>query len=195
MFRVQKVLLAEYHEIYEPVMIESPFTLVDANGQGLSQYQVALTASKLLLGSDNFDKQEEQDEDYDFLNRGLDPEIECFDLISMVPLEYIRFNFYRKHDRCQMMLSVQHQELQLKAEHPMIFEFGGHIHKQYYWHTWRERVAMLRCYQPRYSHITGASPFSSSDVHIEEELHKAQIHVPYKPQSVYSLCFSSAGGA
>ncbi|XP_034106112.1 uncharacterized protein LOC117569157 [Drosophila albomicans] len=193
MFRVQKLLLAEYEEIYEPVMIESPFTLVDANGQGLCQYQVALTGSKLLFGSDNFDKHEEQDEEYDFNNRGLDPEIECFDLISMMPLEYVRFNFYRKRDRCQMMLSVQHLETQLRLEHPMIFEFGGHIHKQYYWHTWRERVAMLRCYQKRFSHITGASPFSSSDVQLEQELHHAQVHVPYKPQSVYSLCHSSAG--
>ncbi|KAM8711702.1 hypothetical protein ACLKA7_012244 [Drosophila subpalustris] len=199
MFRVQKVLLSEYQEIYEPVMIESPFTLVDANGHGLRQYQIALTGSKLLFGSDNFDKHEEHSgEEYnelDFSNRGLDPEIECFDLISMVPLEYIRFNFYRQRDRCLMMLSVQSLDHQLMTvERPMIFEFGGHIHKQYYWHTWRERVSLICCYQTRFSQITGASPFSSSDVHEEEEVHHVQVHVPRRPQSVYSLCCSSAGG-
>lgn len=177
-------------------MIESPFTLVDADGHGLCQYQIALTSSKLLFGSDNFDKHEEHGEEYDepdVSNRGLDPEIECFDLISMVPLEYIHFNFYRQRDRCLMMLSVQSVDHQLKAERPMIFEFGGHIHKQYYWHTWRERISLIRCYQSRYNNITGASPFSSSDVHMEEEVHHVQVHVSHRPLSVYSLCCSSAG--
>jgi len=198
MFRVQKVLLNEYQEIYEPVLIESPFTLVDNNGWGLRQYQIALTGSKLLFGSDNFDKHGEPCDEYDepdVFNRGLDPEIECFDLISMVPLDYLRFNFYRQRDRYMMMLRVQSQDHQFKAELPMVFEFGGHIHKQYFWHTWREHVSSIRCHNPSYHQITGASPFSSTDVHLEEEVHHVQIHVPHKPQSVYSLCCSSVGGA
>lgn len=191
MFRVQKVLLSEYQELYEPVMVEGPFTLVDAHGQGLRQYQIALTGSKILFGCDNFDKHEEHCREANCFNRGLDPEIECFDLISMVPLESIRFNFCRKADRCLMLLSVQ----ALRPERPMIFEFGGHVHKQYFWHTWRERVASIRSYQPRFYQITGASPFSSSDIQIEEEQHHVLIHhVPRKPRSVYSLCFSTAGG-
>ncbi|KAH8413672.1 hypothetical protein KR222_003184 [Zaprionus bogoriensis] len=206
MFRVQKVLLSEYQEIYEPVMVENPFTLVDAQGQGLRQYQIALTGSKLLFGCDNFEKHEpheqlqphvEQLRQPDCSNRGLDPEIECFDLISMVPLEYIRFNFYRKADRYLMMLSVQpalHD--QLRPERPMIFEFGGHIHRQYYWHTWRERVASIRTSRTRFHQISGASPFSSSDVQLEEQLeHRVLVHVPRKPRSIYSMCFSTAGGA
>lgn len=195
MFRVQKVLLTEYQELYEPVMVEGPFTLVDAQGLGLRQYQIALTGSKILFGCDNFDKHEEHGREPNCYNRGLDPEIECFDLISMVPLEYIRFNFCRKADRCLMMLSVQSQlHEQLRAERPMIFEFGGHVHKQYFWTTWRERVASIRSYQPRFYQITGASPFSSSDIQMEEEQHRVLVHVPHKPRSVYSLCFSTAGG-
>ncbi|KAL7735153.1 hypothetical protein ACLKA6_008415 [Drosophila palustris] len=91
----------------------------------------------------------------------------------MVPLEYIRFNFYRQRDRCLMMLSVQSLDHQLMTvERPMIFEFGGHIHKQ-------SQV-------PRRS---------SSDVHVEEEVHHVQVHVPRSPNPSTSLCCSSAGGA
>lgn len=196
MFRVQKVLLTEYQEIYEPVMVESPFTLVDAHGVGLRQYQIALTGTKLLFGCDNFDRDDElYGEPSWYCCLGQDPEIECFDLISMVPLEYVRFNFYRKCERCLMMLSVQPVEPQLRPERPMIFEFGGHIHKQYFWHTWRERVAAIRSYQSRFSQITGASPFSSTDVQADEVQHHVQVHRPRRPRSIYSVCYSSAGGA
>ncbi|EDW62029.1 uncharacterized protein [Drosophila virilis] len=196
MFRVQKVLLTEYQEIYEPVMVESPFTLVDAHGVGLRQYHIALTGTKLLFGCDNFYKHEEYGSEPNWYCLGQDPEIECFDLISMVPLEYIRFNFYRKRERYLMMLSVQPLEQHLPAERPMIFEFGGHIHKQYFWHTWRERIASIRTHESRFNQITGASPFSSSDIQMDEVQHHVQVHVPhYRPQSIYSVCCSSAGGA
>ncbi|ALC41693.1 CG13558 [Drosophila busckii] len=199
MFRVQKVLLNEYQEIYEPVQVESPFTLVDTQGTGVRQYQIALTSSKLLFGCDNFYK---QDEHCNYYGRGLDPEIECFDLISLVPLQYLRFHFYRKHDRCLMMLSVlpPTQCAQLKSEPPMIFEFGGHIHKQYFWYTWRERVATMHIFQPQFRHITAASPFSSSDVQLDEQQHQALVHASppaARASSIYSVCLSSSsvGGA
>lgn len=190
MFRVQKLLLSEYQELYEPVMVEGPFTLVDPHGQGLCQYHLALTGTKILFGCDNFEKHEENCHEANWFNRGLDPEIECFDLLSMVPLENVRFNFCRKAERCLMLLSMQ----ALRSEGPMIFEFGGHLHKQYFWHTWRERVASIRSDEPRFYQITGASPFSSSDIQIEEEQHHVLIHhVPRKPRSVFSLCFSTSG--
>ncbi|EDW01074.1 uncharacterized protein LOC6559247 [Drosophila grimshawi] len=196
MFRLQKVLHTEYNEIYEPLMVESPFTLVDAHGVGLRQYQIGLSSSMLLFGCDNFYKHgSEQCGDPNWQYNILDAEIECFDLISLVPLEYVRFNFYRKYDRCIMMISVPPNGNQLPPDRPMIFEFGGHIHKQYYFQTWRECVACLRTFLPRLRHINGASPFSSTDIQVDEVQHIAQVHVPHRPQSVYSMCYSSAGGA
>ncbi|XP_016928292.2 uncharacterized protein [Drosophila suzukii] len=192
MFRVQKVLLAEYEEIYEPVLVENPFTLVDIRGVGLRQYQIGLTCNRLLFGCDNFSKYGDVPS---FLARGLDPEIESFELVSMLPLQLIRFHFFRKATRCLMMLNIVQplgKPLTI-LEHPMIFEFGGHIFKQHFWHTWRERVASIRVMQPIYGQITGASPFSSTDVQLDEELTVAQVHPVPRTPSLYSVCHAGAG--
>ncbi|KAH8402174.1 hypothetical protein KR009_010348 [Drosophila setifemur] len=189
MFRVQKVLLAEYEEIYEPVLVENPFTLVDFRGEGLRQYQIGLTCNRLLFGCDNFSKYEDVPA---FLAQELDPEIESFDLVSMFPLQFLRFHFYRKANRCLMMLNVlQPLGKSLPVlEQPMIFEFGGHVYKQHFWHTWRERVASIRVMQPIYGQITGSSPFSSTDVQLEEETTVVQIHRPPNTPSVLSVCLA-----
>ncbi|XP_037714855.1 uncharacterized protein LOC119558708 [Drosophila subpulchrella] len=192
MFRVQKVLLAEYEEIYEPVLVENPFTLVDIRGMGLRQYQIGLTCNRLLFGCDNFSKYGDVPS---FLARGLDPEIESFELVSMLPLQLIRFHFFRKATRCLMMLNIVQPLGRPLAilEHPMIFEFGGHIFKQHFWHTWRERVASIRVMQPIYGQITGASPFSSTDVQLDEELTVAQVHPVPRTPSLYSACHAGTG--
>ncbi|XP_017072691.1 uncharacterized protein LOC108108948 [Drosophila eugracilis] len=192
MFRVQKVLLAEYEEIYEPVLVENPFTLVDIRGVGLRQYHIGLTCNRLLFGCDNFSKYGDKPS---YLARGLDPEIESFDLASMLPLQLIRFHFFRKANRCLMMLNIIQPLGRPMAilEHPMVFEFGGHIFKQYFWHTWRERVSAIRVMQPAYNQITGSSPFSSTDVQLDEEVTVAQVHSAPRTPSIYSACH--VGGA
>jgi len=184
--------MAEYEEIYEPVLVENPFTLVDIRGVGLRQYQIGLTCNRLLFGCDNFLKYEDVPS---FLARGLDPEIESFELVSMLPLQLIRFHFFRKATRCLMMLNIVQPLGKPLAilEHPMIFEFGGHIFKQHFWHTWRERVASIRVMQPIYGQITGASPFSSTDVQLDEELTVAQVHPVPRTPSLYSVCHAGAG--
>ena len=40
MFRIQKLMLAEYRDIYEPVLVENPFTQVTEYGEGLRQYHI-----------------------------------------------------------------------------------------------------------------------------------------------------------
>ncbi|SPP74783.1 uncharacterized protein LOC117580448 [Drosophila guanche] len=191
MFRVQKTLLAEYEEIYEPVLVENPFTLVDTRGIGLRQYHVALTPSRIIFGCDNFYKHGQRDNVASCYGNCLDPEIECFELVSLIPLQLIRFNFYRHLDRCLMMVSVSHQ-LQLTAplsqERPMILEFGGHVFQTYFWRTWRERVSTIRLMQPLYSQITGHSPFSSTDVMVDDEETAALVHKAPRTPSVISRC-------
>ncbi|BFG04748.1 uncharacterized protein DMAD_03639 [Drosophila madeirensis] len=191
MFRVQKTLLAEYEEIYEPVLVENPFTLVDTRGIGLRQYHVALTSSRIIFGCDNFYKHGQRDSVASSYGNCLDPEIECFELVSLIPLQLIRFNFYRYLDRCLMMVSVNHQ-LQLTSplsqERPMILEFGGHVYKTHFWRTWRERVSTIRLMQPLYSQITGHSPFSSTDVMVDDEETVALVHKAPRTPSVISRC-------
>lgn len=40
MFRIQKLLLEEFREIYEPVIVENPFTQVTDKGLGIRQYHI-----------------------------------------------------------------------------------------------------------------------------------------------------------
>lgn len=42
MFRIQKLLLSEYEDIYEPVIVENPLTQVTEDGIGIKQYQIGL---------------------------------------------------------------------------------------------------------------------------------------------------------
>ncbi|KAH8321658.1 hypothetical protein KR074_011385 [Drosophila pseudoananassae] len=185
MFRVQKILLAEYQEIYEPVLVENPFTMVDSRGVGLRQYQIGLTCNRLLFGCDFF-----RGDKLDFLCHGVDPEIESFDLVSMLPLQFLRFHFYRKDKRFLMMLNVIQpvDKCFIPTDNPMIFEFGGGGYKKHFWYTWRERVSAIRFSQTRYGHITGASPFSSTDIQLEDEPTVVQVHQPPKAPSVFSKC-------
>lgn len=43
MFRIQKLMLAEYRDIYEAVLVENPFTQVTEYGEGLRQYHIGWT--------------------------------------------------------------------------------------------------------------------------------------------------------
>lgn len=186
MFRVQKILLAEYDEVYEPVLVENPMVLVDGRGYGLRQYYMGLTCNLLIFGCDRIVEPTEMPT---YRSTDVDSEIECFDLVCMLPLQCLRFHFYRKGSRYLMMVTALQPSGQPLdgAMEPMIFEFGGHLYRQHYWHTWRERVASIRVMQPHYNQITGHSPFSSTDVLLEEIITVAQVHrVPQTPSTMSS---------
>uniref|UniRef100_A0A1I8MMS4 Uncharacterized protein n=1 Tax=Musca domestica TaxID=7370 RepID=A0A1I8MMS4_MUSDO len=168
MFRIQKLMIEEYEEIYEPIIVENPFTQVTEDGIGLRQFHIGLTRSKLLFGCDDFDSIDLAD----FHGQGgKDPEIETFELVSMLPLEFLKLNFFRKQQRDLMRIVVCGDEAR-----PMFFEFGGHLYKRLFWNTWRERVSTIRLSQPNLFHINASSPFSSTDVHVEDEICQALIH-------------------
>lgn len=57
---------------------------------------------------------------------------------------------------------------------------------QLFWNTWRERIATIRLAQPILFNISGCSPFSSTDVLLEEEEVQALVHSP--PLSIASNC-------
>ena len=59
-----------------------------------------------------------------FYYRQEDPEIETFQLVSLLPLQFIKLKFYRKKQRDVMQLTVCGDE-----ENPMYFEFGGHKYR------------------------------------------------------------------
>ncbi|XP_018792969.1 PREDICTED: uncharacterized protein LOC108971389 [Bactrocera latifrons] len=177
MFRIQKLMLEEFREIYEPVIVENPFTQVTDKGLGIRQYHIGLTPTKLVFGCDDFDQTDLDDVGY----HNMDPEIETFQLVSLLPLQFLQVKFFRKQGRCIMRLCIVGDE-----DKPMFFEFGGHMYKNLFWNTWRERIATIRLAQPILFHISGCSPFSSTDVLLEEEEVQALVHSP--PLSIASNC-------
>ncbi|XP_037936496.1 uncharacterized protein LOC119670343 [Teleopsis dalmanni] len=183
MLRIQKILLAEFKNIYESVLVENPFTQVDENGYGLKQYHIGVTYTKILFGVDNFISTNLDD----IYSQNIDPEIETFELTSLIPLQLLKFQFYRKRNRYIMQLTPC-----LDGVQTMYFEFGGHMYKNLFWNTWREHIATVRlqCH-PTFFHISGMSPFSSSDVLADEEIFKAVIHA--EPRRAVSVCLSHSG--
>ncbi|XP_036320156.1 uncharacterized protein LOC118734548 [Rhagoletis pomonella] len=179
MFRIQKLLLEEFREIYEPVIVENPFTQVTEDGQGIRQYHIGLTPSKIIFGCDDFDLTDMDNYGY----HSMDPEIETFQLVSLLPLQFLLVKFFRKQGRCIMRLCIVGDE-----DKPMFFEFGGHLYKNLLWNTWRERIATIRLSQPMFFNISGCSPFSSTDVLVEDEEVEALVHSA--PHSVASYCMS-----
>ncbi|XP_067635142.1 uncharacterized protein [Eurosta solidaginis] len=179
MFRIQKLLLEEFREIYEPVIVENPFTQVTDDGEGIRQYHIGLTPSKIVFGCDDFDLTDLDDYGY----HNMDPEIETFQLVSLLPLQFLLIKFYRKKGRYVMRICIVGDE-----DKPMFFEFGGHMYKNLFWNTWRERVATIRLSHPALFHISGCSPFSSTDVLLEDEEVHAVVHSP--PRSMTSFCRS-----
>ncbi|XP_073829596.1 uncharacterized protein [Musca autumnalis] len=179
MFRIQKLMIEEYEEIYEPIIVENPFTQVTENGIGLRQFHIGLTRSKLLFGCDDFDKTDLEDVHG---HQNKDPEIETFELVSMLPLQFVKLNFFRKQKRDIMRIVVCGEDDD-DEDKPMFFEFGGHLYKRLFWNTWRESIATIRLLHPNLLHINASSPFSSTDVHAEEEICHAVIHT----HSMYSL--------
>uniref|UniRef100_A0A1B0B6D4 Uncharacterized protein n=1 Tax=Glossina palpalis gambiensis TaxID=67801 RepID=A0A1B0B6D4_9MUSC len=183
MFRIQKVMIAEYNDIYEPVIVENPFTQVTECGQGLRQYHIGLTRTKLIFGCDDFDDCADLNS---CLYREIDPEIETFQLVSLLPLQFVKLQFFRKQNRDIMCITICGEE-----DKPMFFEFGGHLYKNLFWNTWRERVSTIRLLHPPLFHISGSSPFSSTDILAEEESCQVLIHP--EPKFSFSRCSFSCG--
>ena len=83
-------------------------------------YFAGLTRTKIIFGCDDFDSIDLDEYYY----KGLDPEIETFQLVSLMPLQFIKLNFCRKRGREMMRICICGEE-----EKPMLFEFGGHLYK------------------------------------------------------------------
>lgn len=92
--RIQKLLMSEYSDFSDTVLVESPFAETTRNGRGIRQVSLALTPSKLIVAADVF----KGGSDF-FCPRALDPSIESFELISLYPLQYIRLSVFSRRQR------------------------------------------------------------------------------------------------
>lgn len=92
--RIRKLLLSEYCELSEKILVESPFAETTRDGRGLRQVALGLTATKLIVAADIL-----RSNPGFFCPPGVDASIESFELVSVYPLEYVTFSVFRRRRR------------------------------------------------------------------------------------------------
>ncbi|XP_030755784.1 uncharacterized protein LOC115882075 isoform X2 [Sitophilus oryzae] len=128
--RVQKLLLSEYCDFDDMVLIESPFAQTTKEGTGMRQVHLGLTPSKLILATDvlppvsngNF-----------ACSSCIDPEIETFELIAIYPVECVNLSVYRRKKRQALKARFCNNRV-------LYFELGGFERRSMFWNLWCEKV-------------------------------------------------------
>lgn len=130
--RVQKLLQNEYNDFEDNILIESPFAQVTRNGIGIKQVQIGLTSTKIIIATDVF-----HENSSNFSNcKNIDPETECLELITIVPLDLIKLKVYRRNERQILKITYCTQRI-------MYFEFSGFILRNLFWNIWRDKILMM----------------------------------------------------
>lgn len=130
--RVQKLLQSEYSDFNDTILIESPFAQVTRNGIGIKQVQIGLTSTKIIIATDVF---HENSSNFSY-KKNIDPETECLELITIVPLDLIKLKVYRRNERQLLKITYCTQRI-------MYFEFSGFILRNLYWNIWRDKILMM----------------------------------------------------
>lgn len=92
--RIRKLLLSEYREFSETILVESPFAETTRNGRGIRQVALGLTPTRLIVAADIL-----QTNPGFFCPPGIDASIESFELVSVYPLEYVTLSVFRRRHR------------------------------------------------------------------------------------------------
>lgn len=92
--RIRKLLLSEYRELSETILVESPFAETTRNGRGLRQVTLGLTRTRLIVAADILHANPSF-----FCPVGIDVSVESFELVSVYPLEYVALSIFRRKHR------------------------------------------------------------------------------------------------
>lgn len=92
--RIQKLLLSEYCDFSDTVLVESPFAQTTRDGRGLREVALGLTPSKLVIAADILNENPEF-----ICPPDLDPSIESFELVSVYPLDCVALSVFRRRRR------------------------------------------------------------------------------------------------
>lgn len=92
--RIRKLLLSEYHEFSETILVESSFAETTRNGRGVRQVSLGLTPTRLIVAADIL-----QTNPGFFCPPYIDASIESFELVSVYPLEYVTLSVFRRRRR------------------------------------------------------------------------------------------------
>lgn len=88
------MLLSEYREFFETILVESPFAETTRNGRGVRQVALGLTPTRLIVAADIL-----QANPGFFCPAGIDTSIESFELVSVYPLKYVALSVFRRRRR------------------------------------------------------------------------------------------------
>ncbi|XP_015118333.1 uncharacterized protein LOC107042000 [Diachasma alloeum] len=155
--RIKKLLSSEYNDFYEKIIIESPFAETTRDGRGVREVTMALSSSKLIIATDVFRK----DQGFTCLP-GVDPSIECFELVSVYPLEFVNLSVFRRRRRKTLKVRLINGRV-------TYYELGGIYHRKSLWSLWCTQIEVLQLQKENGSSLsetTAASSSSSTTLYI-----------------------------
>ncbi|KAF7994959.1 hypothetical protein HCN44_004431 [Aphidius gifuensis] len=148
--RIKKLLLSEYKDICDKILVESPFAETTRDGKGIREVALGLTPSKLIIATDVFRGKN----DY-LCHPNIDPSIESFELVSIYPLEYINLSVFRRRRRKTLKARL----ISGKANY---YELGGMLRRNIQWKRWCEHIQILLSKRENGSSLSETSAASSS---------------------------------
>lgn len=154
--RIRKLLLSEYREFSEKILVESPFAETTRSGRGVRQVTLGLTPTRLIVAADIL----QINPDF-FCPPGIDASIESFELVSVYPLEYVSLSVFRRRHR----RTLKARFVDGRANY---YELGG-ARRRVSWKMWCEQVRRLLAYKTNGSSLsetTAASSSSSSTLYL-----------------------------
>ncbi|CAL1689274.1 unnamed protein product [Lasius platythorax] len=154
--RIRKLLLSEYCEFSETILVESPFAETTRNGRGLRQVALGLTPTKLIVAADVL-----QTNPGFICPSDIDVSIESFELVSVYPLEYVTLSVFRRRRR----RTLKARFIDGRANY---YELGG-VRRRFFWRIWCEQVRKLLAYKmdgSSLSETTAASSSSNSTLYL-----------------------------
>ncbi|KYN37990.1 Ras guanine nucleotide exchange factor E [Trachymyrmex septentrionalis] len=154
--RIRKLLLSEYHEFSETILVESSFAETTRNGRGIRQVSLGLTPTRLIVAADIL-----QTNPCFFCPSCIDASIESFELVSVYPLEYVTLSVFRRR---------RHKTLKARFIDGRVnyYELGGE-QRRVSWKIWCEQIRRLLTYKTNGSSLsetTAASSSSSSALYL-----------------------------
>ncbi|XP_043491945.1 uncharacterized protein LOC122517557 [Polistes fuscatus] len=151
--RIQKLLLSEYCDFSDTVLVESPFAETTRDGHGLRQVALGLTPQRLIIAADVFNK---QNSNHFLCPIDLDPSIESFELVSVYPLDYITLTIFARRQRKTLKGRLIDGRIRY-------YELGGINRREIFWKIWCDHIrGLLERKRKKSSSLSETSVASSS---------------------------------
>ncbi|KAK0073547.1 hypothetical protein PV326_013302, partial [Microctonus aethiopoides] len=148
--RIEKLLLSEYKDFSDIILIESPFAETTRNGYGIREVALGLTSSKLIIATDILRSSNEF-----IYPSNIDPSIETLELISIYPLEHVNLSIFRRRRRKTL-------KARLVDGRANYFELGGMNNRDIFWRLWCQQVQILLSHKENGSSLSETTAASSS---------------------------------